>query len=90
MLEHYPSSSAADKQAKADLISQFFKTKSWTEVSKKIPLHELRENYNSMHIHLNGVSSKYFPPIDEIDDCIPNFETKDIEDIEKRIAEDAA
>jgi hypothetical protein len=71
MLEHYPSRSAADVQAKADLLKTFFGTTSWTEVSKKMPVQELRERYNALHIQLQGAPSRYFPATEDLDDEIP-------------------
>lgn len=70
MLEHYPSRSAADVQAKADLLKTFFGTTSWTEVSKKMPVNELRERYNALHIQLQGAPSRYFPATEDLDDEI--------------------
>lgn len=76
LTKHHPSMSGADKMAKAELIEHFFKTKSWIEVSKKIPVHDLRVFYNNMHIHLEGVPSRYFPPVEEVNDEIPTFDSK--------------
>lgn len=73
MTAHYPSTSTADKQAKADLLETHFKTKSWTEVTKKMPLHEMRLCYNNLHIALEGVPSRYFPAVEEVEDDIPEF-----------------
>lgn len=70
MLEHYPSRSAADVQAKADLLKTIFGTTSWTEVSKKMPVNELRERYNALHIQLQGAPSRYFPATEDLDDEI--------------------
>lgn len=71
LVEHYPSTGAADKARKAELLQQFFATKSWTEVEKKIPVHELRERYNALHIELEGGPSRYFPAAEEVEDAIP-------------------
>jgi hypothetical protein len=74
MTEHYPSTSAADKQVKQALLVRFFKTKSWTFVEKKMSVNDLRESYNALHIHLNGTPSHYFPEEpEEIDDEIPHL-----------------
>jgi hypothetical protein len=70
MLKHYPSTSMADKFGKSELLETHFGTKSWTEVEKKMPVNELRERYNAMHIALEGVPSRYFPEVREVDDEI--------------------
>lgn len=76
MVKHYPSQTASDKAAKADLLELIFKTTSWTEVEKKIPVHELRERYNALHIHLEGVPSEYFLATEPLDDEIPTFDER--------------
>lgn len=73
MLSHFPSTAAHDKQAKAGLLQTFFGTKSWTEVEKKMPVNELRERYNALHIHLEGAPSRYFPAVEELHDEIPQL-----------------
>lgn len=60
LVEHYPSTTAADKKAKADLIKTHFKTTSWTEIAKLMPLTDLQSNYDSLHRALNnGAASRY-------------------------------
>lgn len=76
MTAHFPSTGASDKQAKSQLLEDHFKTKSWTEVAKKIPVHDLRVFYNNMHIALEGVPSRYFPPVEEVNDEVPTFDSK--------------
>lgn len=73
MLAHHPSTAAPDKAAKAALLQKFFGTKSWTEVEKKMPVGELRERYNALHIHLEGAPSRYFPAVEDLDDEIPQL-----------------
>lgn len=73
MVKFHPSTGLADKVAKAGLLETFFGTKSWTEVSKKMPVHELRERYNALHKHLEKEPSRYFKEVPEIDDEIPAF-----------------
>jgi hypothetical protein len=71
MLEHHPSTSAADRQAKAALLEKCFGTKSWTFVEKKMQINTLRECFNALHIALNGAPSRYFPAEEVLDDEIP-------------------
>lgn len=59
MVEHYPSTSAADKAAKGKLLVDFFRTSSWTEVEKLMPLADLQANFDAMHRKLKGVASRY-------------------------------
>jgi hypothetical protein len=74
LVKHYPSTSAADKKAKADLIETYFKTTSWTEISKLMPLLDLQSNYDGLYRSLNGgTASRYgvkdaepAPVVDEI------------------------
>ncbi len=73
LVKHYPSTGLQDKAAKAGLVETFMGTRSWTEVEKKMPLHELRERYNALHKHLEKKPSEYFPDVPEMDDEIPAF-----------------
>ena len=72
MVKHYPSTSAADKAAKADLLVKYFKTTSWVKVEKLMRLEDLQASYDAMHIALNGSPSDYDTapakagPVDEI------------------------
>lgn len=83
MLDRHPSRSAVDVQAKAALLQTFFGTKSWTEVSKKMPVSELRERYNAMHIHLRQEPSRYFPAVPEMDDEIPALSAQSVPEIQE-------
>lgn len=77
LVEHYPSTSVADKQAKVGLVKEFLHTTSWTEVTNLMPLIDLRAGYDAMHRKLNGTASRYaadpFADIDnqKLDDEIP-------------------
>lgn len=76
MVKHYPSTSAAEKQAKAALIETHFKTTSWTEIERVMSLTELISGYDSMHIALDGKPSRYSKPVaPETPDEVPTFDT---------------
>jgi hypothetical protein len=72
MVKHYPSRSAEDVKAKNGLLLEFFKTASWTEVEKLMPLTHLQSNYDALHRKLEGKPSRYdvaapsTEPVDEI------------------------
>lgn len=72
MVRFHPSTSGADKAAKQALLEKHFKTASWTEVERLMPLAELQSNYDEMHVALTGQPSRYgaaIPaagPVDEI------------------------
>lgn len=71
--------SGTSKEARAqrsDLVQRCFQTSSRTEIEKLMSLDELRRCYNTMHIELEGVPSRYFPPEPEINDEIPTFDSK--------------
>lgn len=75
LVEHYPSTSAADKQAKAALIKEHFATTSWTEISTLMPLVDLQANYDALHRKLTGKASRYgIPAVDAVADEIPHME----------------
>lgn len=77
MVEHYPSQSAEDKKAKAALLVKHFKTKSWTEVEKLMPLVDLQMNYDAMHRELTGKASRYGvqdAPVPDVIDEIPHMD----------------
>lgn len=75
MVKHYPSTSAADKQAKAALIETHFKTTSWTEIERVMSLTQLISGYDSMHIALEKKLSRYNKPeAPEVHDEIPTFD----------------
>lgn len=53
MVKHYPGQSAADKKAKADLLDEFFGTRSW-EAVEELKLDKLTAARNAMWIKLEG------------------------------------
>lgn len=59
LVEHYPSTGAEDKKAKAALIKQFFHTTSWTEIETLMPLVDLQSNFDALHRKLTGKPSRY-------------------------------
>lgn len=83
LVNHYPSTSAADKQAKAALIKKHFRTTSWTEISKLMPLHDLQCYYDALHRELEGKASRYgvedAPNPDEPVDEIPYLDDPETE-----------
>lgn len=72
MVKHYPSTSAADKAAKAALLVDHFKTTSWTFVEKLMRLEDLQSSFDAMHVALEKKPSHYGfkaqpkGPVDEI------------------------
>ena len=58
LVSHYPSTSAADKKRKIELIREHFGTV-WTEVEKLMPLEALRHGYDSLHLALEEKPSRY-------------------------------
>ena len=79
MVKHYPSTTAEDKKAKAALLVTHFKTTSWTEVERLMPLFDLQANFDAMHVALEGKPSRYGqqvapqPVIEDIDE-IPHMD----------------
>lgn len=72
LVKHYPSTSAADKKAKAELVEKHFHTTSWTEISKLMPLADLQAGYDALHRELEGKPSRYGEPnAPAVDDEIP-------------------
>jgi len=69
LVKHYPSTTAAEKQAKAALIIKHFDTPSWTEISKLMPLVDLQKNYDALHRELEKAPSRY--GIQEARDATP-------------------
>lgn len=51
--KHYPSQSADDKQARSDLMFEFFATRSMKKV-ESLGLNELKLAYNKLHLKLEG------------------------------------
>jgi hypothetical protein len=77
LVEHYPSTGAEDKKAKASLIKKHFKTTSWTEIETLMPLYDLQKNFNFLHIALTGKPSRYGTPEDvppPVADEIPHMD----------------
>lgn len=78
LVKHYPSASAADKKAKAELVLKHFKTSSWTEISKLMPLFDLQCYYDALYRELEGKASRYgvedAPASDGPIDVIPHLE----------------
>lgn len=58
LVEHYPSTKAEDKTAKAALILKHFGTRSWTEVTN-MRVEELRQRYDYLYRELKGEPSRY-------------------------------
>ena len=75
-------SSNEAKAGRSELLKRFFKTASKTEIEKKIPMHELLLAYNALHIELEGVPSRYFPEVEEIEDEIPHLNGSAIEAVQ--------
>lgn len=77
LVKHYPSTSAAEKQAKAALVLKHFRTSSWTEISKLMPLYDLQKGYNDLHQQLEDAPSRYetaVTPAPPVNDEIPEFD----------------
>jgi hypothetical protein len=57
------------------MMAAHFGTWSKTEIEERMPLHELRERYNALHLALERKPSRYFPnqAAPELDDAIPDF-----------------
>ena len=58
LVSHHPSTGAADKKAKIELVKTHFKA-SWVEVEEVMPLEQLRKGYDTMHFTLEGKHSRY-------------------------------
>lgn len=60
LVEHYPSTSGADKAKKAELFAKHFRTTSWTEAERLMPLHDLQAGFDALHRELkDGKPSRY-------------------------------
>jgi hypothetical protein len=75
----FPSTSAKDKTAKLTLLLKHFKA-CWTEMEELMPLIDLRMGYDSLHLELEGVASRYGaksvdPAKVEINDSLPDSVT---------------
>src|SRR5262245_38500201 len=64
---HYPSTGAADKRKKAELLRAHFKA-CWAEIESVMTLNNLRAGYDCLHRELEGTPSRYAH-----DDGIPEF-----------------
>ena len=53
LTKHYPSTSQAEKKAKADLLEKHFGSRSWERI-KTFSLEELRNSYNALLLELDG------------------------------------
>lgn len=79
LVEHYPSTKAEDKTAKAGLILKHFGTRSWTEVTN-MRVEELRQRFDYLYRDLKGEPSRYTAIIAEeakgdgadLNDCLPD------------------
>jgi hypothetical protein len=78
---HHPSTGAADKKAKIELLRAHFKA-SWVEIEEVMPLERLRAGYDSLHVELEGKPSRYAKPDakPEINDEIPENSAKPADD----------
>ena len=71
LVSHYPSTGAADKKAKVDLIRKHFNA-AWTEIELVMPLFDLRAGYDALHRELEQSPSRYAQsPFEDVDDEIP-------------------
>jgi len=59
LVKHHPSTSGADKAAKASLIATHMGSNSWTEISELMSLEDLRTGYDAMHQALEKKPSRY-------------------------------
>lgn len=58
LAEHFPSTKAEDKQAKAAMQLKHFETRSWTEV-ENMRVDDLRLNFDALYRELKGEPSRY-------------------------------
>lgn len=86
MVKHHPSTSGADKAAKADLLVTHLHTNSWTEVEKVMTLMSLQAGFDSMHRALEKQPSRYgVKDAPEVADEIPDFDAKAVADIAEKV-----
>lgn len=62
MKKHYPGQSVDDKQARGDLLEEFFATRSWTKV-ENMPSKELKFSYDKMKLKFNPVIPEELPTL---------------------------
>ena len=87
LVSHYPSTGAADKKAKVDLIRKHFKA-AWTEIEQVMPLFDLRVGYDSLHVELEKAPSRYaIKPVEPVNDEIPHMDAPPMPEIIREAAE---
>lgn len=87
LVSHYPSTGAADKKAKVDLIRKHFKA-AWTEIEQVMPLFDLRVGYDSLHVELEKEPSRYaIKPVEPINDEIPHMDAPPMPEVVREAAE---
>jgi hypothetical protein len=87
LVSHFPSTGAADKKSKVDLIRKHFKA-AWTEIEQVMPLFDLRVGYDSLHMELEKEPSRYaIKPIEPINDEIPHMDAPPMPEIVREAAE---
>lgn len=68
---HFAGQTAEEKRTKAKLLRKHFKA-AWAEIETLMSLEDLRQGYDTLHVELNGVPSKYHLEAPEpFDDGIP-------------------
>lgn len=68
LVKHYPGQTAVEKKAKADLIDEFFKTRSWTKI-ENTRSETLRAGYHALRAKLEP------PPVGDIDEVLEQINT---------------
>lgn len=87
LVSHYPSTGAADKKAKIDLIRKHFNA-AWTEIELVMPLFDLRVGYDSLHVELEKEPSRYaIKPVEPVNDEIPHMDVPPMPEIIREAAE---
>jgi len=87
LVSHFPSTGAADKKAKVDLIRKHFKA-AWTEIELVMPLFDLRVGYDGLHQELEGGPSRYaIKPAEPVNDEIPHMDSPPMPEIVREAAE---
>jgi hypothetical protein len=74
LVTHHPSTGAADKKAKIELLKKHFGA-SWVEIEEVMPLERLRTGYDTLHVALEGKPSRYAPAVAEkidMNDSLPD------------------
>ncbi len=86
MKEHHPSTSAADKAARGDLLQEVFGTRAWSRVTA-LKRDQVEEGRNKMWIKLDGNPYAFEIP-DEFDDEIP-YEKEEQKQVDAKEADAA-